>query len=368
MVDLYLGIIIGLVIGLLLGAVGLKMLTKNQASDVDFGEFKNQLDELKKDFSEVSKDISLERGSFKEMLRNMQSSKTQFENVARELKNTLVSGGNQKQGQWGEMLLSYILENKLGMTKGEEFETQTGYEDEDGNLQKPDVIVHLPSGRDIVIDSKVSLKDWDEFTNATDEGVKASAKAAHVESLKRHIRNLSSKNYSNIPGIKTLDAVIMFVPNEQAVSSLGKESRDITDFALEKKITVVGPSMIYYLLKSVDQLWKSERQKNNIMQIIKIATALYEKGVDVYNSAADAIKSIKSTDDKIQNVMNKIKDGRSSLLKDLEKMRKIGGLTSKKDLPMDVKSEISDDQDISKIPVIDPDDDDPPPAAAASGR
>lgn len=344
MVDLYLGVIIGIVLGVLLSFLVYKFsIEKNTLDQNNLSEFKSQISQLKEDLDKVSSDISTERGSFREMIQNMASSKLQFEKIAQELKNTLVSGGNQKQGQWGEMLLNYILQNKLGMTEGEEFKTQSVFHQEEEGRLKPDVIVHLPNGRDIVIDSKVSLKDWDDYSNATDEVSKEISKSAHIESLKRHIRSLSGKNYSSIYGIKSLDAVIMFVPNEHAISSLGKESRDLTDFALDKKITIVGPSMIYYLLKSVDQQWKSEKQKNNIEKIIKIASSLYDKGVDIYQAAFDAMKSLGTVDEKLQNVMSKVKDGRSSLLKDLEKMRIVGGVNSKKSLPEDIKSELAEE-------------------------
>ncbi len=375
MENILIGTLIGLVLG---GGIAyviarstfkdkLKIINEKNEEVLDLKGFKEEITALKGTTDSIQQNIAQDRGSLKEMLSSMNLSKAEMVKVANDLKTTLVSGGNQAQGNWGQLVLEHILQDRLGMTKGVEFSAQKGFSDED-NRQIPDIIVHLPGGRDVVIDSKVSLKAWDEFINATDEISKKDALDRHIKSVKTHITELSKKNYQKILGVKSLDAVIMFVPNEHAITSLGKDSREITDFALSKKITIVGPSMIYYVLKTVDQFWKVEKQNKNIQEVIRLATKTYDKAYGVYTSAQKAAKSFGQMDAHIQDVLKKIQDGSDSLLGAANKMKKIGGLSTKNELSPSEKSQIEDDD----IPEIDPDDDpdpdnDPPAAARIAG-
>jgi len=370
-------ILIGTLIGLVLGggiayAIArstfndkLKIINEKNEEVLDLKGFKEEITALKGTTDSIQQNIAQDRGSLKEMLSSMSLSKAEMVKVANDLKTTLVAGGNQAQGNWGQLVLEHILQDRLGMTKGVEFSAQKGFSDED-NRQIPDIIVHLPGGRDVVIDSKVSLKAWDEFINATDEISKKDALDRHIKSVKTHITELSKKNYQKILGVKSLDAVIMFVPNEHAITSLGKDSREITDFALSKKITIVGPSMIYYVLKTVDQFWKVEKQNKNIQEVIRLATKTYDKAYGVYTSAQKAAKSFSQMDAHIQDVLKKIQDGSDSLLGAANKMKKIGGLNTKNELSASEKAKVDDDH----VPEIengyddDPDPDDDPPAAA----
>ena len=377
MENILIGTLIGLVLG---GGIAyviarstfndkLKIINEKNEEVLDLKGFKEEITALKGTTDSIQQNIAQDRGSLKEMLSSMSLSKAEMVKVANDLKTTLVAGGNQAQGNWGQLVLEHILQDRLGMTKGVEFSAQKGFSDED-NRQIPDIIVHLPGGRDVVIDSKVSLKAWDEFINATDEISKKDALDRHIKSVKTHITELSKKNYQKILGVKSLDAVIMFVPNEHAITSLGKDSRDITDFALSKKITIVGPSMIYYVLKTVDQFWKVEKQNKNIQEVIRLATKTYDKAYGVYSSAQKAAKSFGQMDAHIQDVLKKIQDGSDSLLGAADKMKKIGGLNTKNELSASEKAKVDDDH----IPEIgngdddDPDPDDNPPAAARIGR
>jgi len=377
MENILIGTLIGLVLG---GGIAyviarstfndkLKIINEKNEEVLDLKGFKEEITALKGTTDSIQQNIAQDRGSLKEMLSSMSLSKAEMVKVANDLKTTLVAGGNQAQGNWGQLVLEHILQDRLGMTKGVEFSAQKGFSDED-HRQIPDIIVHLPGGRDVVIDSKVSLKAWDEFINATDEISKKDALDRHIKSVKTHITELSKKNYQKILGVKSLDAVIMFVPNEHAITSLGKDSRDITDFALSKKITIVGPSMIYYVLKTVDQFWKVEKQNKNIQEVIRLATKTYDKAYGVYTSAQKAAKSFGQMDAHIQDVLKKIQDGSDSLLGAADKMKKIGGLNTKNELSASEKAKVDDDH----IPEIgngdddDPDPDDNPPAAARIGR
>ena len=367
MENILIGTLLGLVLG---GGIAyviarstfkdkLKIINEKNEEVLDLKGFKEEITALKGTTDSIQQNIAQDRGSLKEMLSSMSLSKAEMVKVANDLKTTLVSGGNQAQGNWGQLVLEHILQDRLGMTKGVEFSAQKGFSDED-NRQIPDIIVHLPGGRDVVIDSKVSLKAWDEFINATDEISKKDALDRHIKSVKTHITELSKKNYQKILGVKSLDAVIMFVPNEHAITSLGKDSREITDFALSKKITIVGPSMIYYVLKTVDQFWKVEKQNKNIQEVIRLATKTYDKAYGVYTSAQKAAKSFGQMDAHIRDVLKKIHDGSDSLLGAADKMKKIGGLSTKNELSASEKSKLDDGFD----PDDEPDQDDDPTAAA----
>jgi len=342
----------GLIIGLLLGFFIKNLFKKKEIITEDYAQnLKTLTDKIQKFQDENNKD----RGSVSQILKDMRTAEQQMGIVAQELKNTITSGGGQKQGDWGQMVLEYILTNKLQFTQGEEFEVQKSFETEEGR-QIPDVIVHFPNNRDIIIDSKVSLQAWDEYVNSTDEQAKKEALVRHKKSIKAHIDSLYKKKYQTIKGINTLDTVIMFCPNESAISSLGDSSRKMMDYAISKKITLVGPTMLYYALKTVEYFWKTEKQSKNIKDVIDIANRVSTQAVEIYQSAKNAQVSIGKSSEGLDEVLNKIKDGKGSFLSKIDKMNKIGGLSPKKQIPIDANNDTPEDDPPSggaskKIPV-----------------
>ena len=260
------------------------------------------------------------------------------------MKNTLITGPGQKQGAWGQMVLEYILD-KLEFTKGQQYETQKSIKTEEGR-QIPDVIVHFPDNRDVVIDSKVSLTAWDEYVNSDDPKVKEEALKRHKISIKNHIDTLAKKDYQKLLGIKSLDSVIMFCPNEAAISTLGNSSKKMMEYAIENKITLVGPAMLYFTLKTVEYYWKAEKQSKNTKEVIKLAEEIGSQSVRIYEGAEKALENIKKTNDGVDIVMRLIKDGRGSLLGKVLKIKKVGGLSLKRKLPeqIDEEKEFEDDE------------------------
>ena len=237
------------------------------------------------------------------------------------------------------MVLSHIL-NKLQFTEGEEFEKHKNLKSDEDEKLIPDFIVHFPQNRDVIIDSKVNLTAWDEYVNSDDENVKENALTRHKQAIKNHIDTLSKKKYQNLKGINTLDAVIMFCPNEAAISSLGIASRKMMDHAIEKKITLVGPAMLYFTLKTVEHFWKAERQSKNTQKIIELANKISSQSIDIYESAKIAQDSIVKTTKGVDDVMKKIKDGKGSFLSKVDNLNKAGGLSPKKNIPEDIYEEI----------------------------
>ena len=273
----------------------------------------------------------------------MQSGNKEVKEEAEKIANTFISGGGQKQGVWGEIVLNNILTNNLGFREGYEFETQKNYNTDEGNLQ-PDVIINYPDGKCMIVDSKVSLTAWDEYSNSSDERIKEDALKRHKQSLKNHIDSLNQKNYQGIKDLKTLDTIIMFCPNEKALELPDKGGQKLMEYALSKKVTLCGPSMLFLILKVAEYFWKADKQSKNILNVIELANKISSQTVDIYNSAKKAQDSFKKTSDGITEVMDKIKDGKGSLLSKTSKINKIGGLTPKKLPPADV-NEDDDEQD-----------------------
>jgi len=340
----------GIIIGIIIGSGGLilfqkinKDKTDNKADNDVFAEIKS----LKEEVEAYNTAANTDRGSINQILTDMRSAEQQVGLAAREIKNTLVTGGGQKQGAWGQLILEHILENKLQFTKGQEFEVQKSFNTDEGKLI-PDVLVHFPDGRDVVIDSKVSLTAWDRYVNSTDEVEKKEALSDHRISIKNHIDSLAAKNYQKISAINSLDTVIMFCPNEPSISSLGDISRKMMDYAISKKITLVGPSMLYFALKTVEYFWKTEKQSKNVQRIIDLANKISAQSVEIYDSAQSAHDSVEKSMEKLEAVMSKIKDGRGSLLSRILKMIKVGGLSPKKEIPNKVKEEVDQDEDDKK--------------------
>ena len=342
---------IGLSLGVIIGSVGALLFQKikkdkieNKAGNDVFNEIKSLKDEIE-EYNNASKKQS---GSLNQILTDMRTAEQDVGSAVRDIKRTLVSGGGQKQGAWGQLILEHILENKLQFTKGQEFEVQKSFNTDDGRLI-PDVLVHFPDGRDVIIDSKVSLTAWDRYVNSVDETEKKEALNDHRISIKTHIDSLAGKNYQKIKDINSLDTVIMFCPNEPSISSLGDISRNIMDYAISKKITLVGPSMLYFALKTVEYFWKTEKQSKNVQKIIDLANKVSSQSVEIYDSAQSAHDSVEKSMEKLDAVMSKIKDGKGSLLSRILKMVKIGGLSPKKEIPHSIREEADfEDDDESK--------------------
>tara|TARA_B100000003_G_C10887894_1_gene353954 strand:- start:233 stop:1276 length:1044 start_codon:yes stop_codon:yes gene_type:complete len=331
--------LLGIIVGCLIVVVIYQLTKKNN----DNSSLENKISAIQALLGSMKTEEDKRTGSINTALTDIKTASQEISLRSQEIKNTLISGPGQKQGAWGQMVLEFIL-GKLGFTEGQEFQTQVSMKTEDGNIKIPDVIVHFPDKdgqRDVVIDSKVSLTAWNEYENSDDENIKAEALKRHKKSIKDHIDSLSKKNYQKELGIKSLDGVIMFCPNEAAISTLGNSSRLMMEYAIEKKITLVGPAMLYFTLKTVEYYWRAEKQSKNTQQVIKLAEEIGSISIKVYEGAKKSIESIKKTSDGIDEVMNKIKDGRGSLLGKVNKMEKIGGISIKESqkIPQESKSD-----------------------------
>ena len=341
MIDIFsVTFLLGITFGLLAGLTLKSFFSKKKDNEVDLDTYAQNLNDLKKVIEGYQTTNSEDRGAVQTLLTSVQTGQAAVKEEAERIANTFISGGGQKQGAWGQMVLNNILTNNLGFREGQEYLTQESYNTEEGNLQ-PDVIINYPDGKCMIVDSKVSLTAFDEYANSSDERTKEDALKRHKQSLKNHIDSLNKKNYQGIKDLKTLDTVIMFVPNEKALELPDKGGLKLVEYALSKKVTLCGPSMLFLIFKVVEYFWKADKQSKNIMDVIELANKISTQTVDIYNSAKKAQDSIQKTSLGVSEVMDKIKDGKGSLLSKTSKMNKIGGLTPKKLPP----SDIDDDQD-----------------------
>ena len=278
--------------------------------------------------------------SLKNHMQSIQQSLQNFNLAQDRIENTLIRGGAQQQGPWGEFVLKNILDS-VGLREGEEYETQKAFRDSEGNLQKPDVIVHMPGKRDIIIDSKVSLSAWHDYSNTKDETAKAMHLKKYLEAVKTFVRDLSKDNYANLYEINTIDNVLMFIPIEPALLTLYNEGIKIIEDAWQKKIIIVGPSTLPFLLKAIENMWRVDKQTKTIKDIAATATEIYDKTVNVYDSFVQANQSIDKAKTKMDEAKLRLQDGPGSLTKKVQKMKKLGRLNTKKELPDDLGDDIN---------------------------
>ena len=278
--------------------------------------------------------------SLKNHMQSIQQSLQNFNLAQTRIENTLIRGGAQQQGPWGEFVLKNILDS-VGLREGEEYETQKAFRDSEGNLQKPDVIVHMPGKRDIIIDSKVSLSAWHDYSNTKDETAKAMHLKKYLEAVKTFVRDLSKDNYANLYEINTIDNVLMFIPIEPALLTLYNDGIKIIEDAWQKKIIIVGSSTLPFLLKAIENMWRVDKQTKTIKDIAATATEIYDKTVNVYDSFVQANQSIDKAKTKMDEAKLRLQDGPGSLTKKVQKMKKLGRLNTKKELPDDLEDDIN---------------------------
>ena len=275
-----------------------------------------------------SEDLSL----IKENIRSIQQELQSFNLAQIKIENSLVRGGSQQQGEWGEFVLINILENS-GLRENHDFEVQPVLKNVDEKMQRPDVVVHLPGKRHLIIDSKVSLESWHDYCNTEDEKSGSLYFNNFLNSVKDHIRKLSRDNYQTLYGLDTIDAVLMFIPIEPAYIALYSKEQKIVKEALEKKIMIVCPSLLPVTLQIVEKLWQVHDQSKNVENLVKKISNLFDKSVNIYESFSQAHKAINDAQTKIQESRNQLKDGKSSFIKQMDNIKKEGRLTTKKNFP-----------------------------------
>jgi DNA recombination protein RmuC len=259
-----------------------------------------------------------------------------------------LKGDNKSQGNWGEMILTTLLE-RSGLTKGKEYEVQVSLNSQDGARLQPDVVVHMPEGRDIIIDSKVSLKAWEAFTSADDAAERESHIKAHVQSIRSHVRGLSAKSYQNLVGVNTLDYVFLFMPIEAAYSVAIQQDPDLNQDAFERNVIFVGPATLLTTLKTVQNLWRFEQQNQNAKQIAESSGKLYDKFVGFSEDIEELGKKMEAANTSYDKAYNKLKSGRGNLISRTEKLRLLGAKTAKQHKTAVLQEALADEDNSSEL-------------------
>ena len=295
-------------------------------------------------FSIQSKDQFIhdvkERQSIKDEILRLRSLNERLSEDAINLTNAL-KGENKTQGNWGEIILERVLEDS-GLREGHEYDIQTTLSDEEGKKFRPDVIVHLPQNKDIIIDSKVSLVAYEAFIRASNDEERAHALKQHLVSIHGHIKGLSGKRYEQLNGVKTLDFVLLFMPIEGAFLLALEEDNTFFKTAYEQNIVVVSPSTLLVTLRTIEHIWRSEYQERNAKEIAASAEALYEKLVAFVEDMEKIGEQIGRTQKSYEGAMNKLSTGRGNLIRRAEGMRKLG-LKPKRELPLSLRESMEDE-------------------------
>ncbi|MEZ0392615.1 MAG: DNA recombination protein RmuC [Pseudobdellovibrionaceae bacterium] len=302
---------------------------KNLATLLD--PFKERLKDFEKKVEETYSTERSERGSLRGELTKLMDLNIRMSSEAQNLTRAL-KGDNKIMGNWGEMILESILE-RSGLRKGEEYIIQgieMGLRNEDGKDIRPDVIVNLPDGKHIIVDSKVSLKDYDSYLSSELMEQRDLHAKSHVDSLKRHIDGLSEKRYHTADKLISPDFVILFMPLEPAFALAFKQKPDLLHYAWERNIALVSPTTLLTTLKTVSTIWKQERQERNAMEIAKRGGALYDKFAALVSDLEDLGGKLGTAQKAHSQVMNKLSEGSGNLIRQVEMLKELGAKTEKK--------------------------------------
>jgi DNA recombination protein RmuC len=265
---------------------------------------------------------------------NLQMSKETI-NLTKALK-----GDNKTQGNWGELVLERVLE-KSGLEKNREYVVQQSFTNEEGKRVLPDVVIHLPDNRKMIVDSKVSLTAYEQFVNAEEEPQKALFLKDHINSLMRHIEQLSEKKYEDIYKIESPDFVLLFIPIEPAFAVAINSDNSLYNKAFDKNIVIVTPSTLLATLRTIDTMWNNEKQQKNALEIARQAGSLYDKFHGLLNDLIGIGKKIDASKTDYNAAMNKLVEGNGNLITSVEKLKKMGA-KAKKALPENIIERASD--------------------------
>ncbi|TCK68937.1 DNA recombination protein RmuC [Winogradskyella wandonensis] len=293
----------------------------------------NPLEEKIKTFEKKVEDSQKEsismHSALKEQLLGLKDLNQQMAKEATNLTKAL-KGDSKTQGNWGELVLERVLE-KSGLEKDREYFVQQNFQREDGSRVMPDVVLHLPDSKKMIIDSKVSLVDYERMVNADDDE-RAVYLKAHVNSIKKHVDQLSAKNYQDLYDIESPDFVLMFIPIEPAFAVAINEDNTLYNKAFEQNIVIVTPSTLLATLRTIDTMWNNEKQQQNAIEIARQAGALYDKFEGLVTDLTGVGKKIDAAKSDYASAMNKLVEGKGNLISRVENIKKMGA-KAKKSLP-----------------------------------
>jgi DNA recombination protein RmuC len=288
---------------------------------------RERITEFSEKVEKAYKEENTERITLKAEIKQLVELNKQVSEEANNLAKAL-KGDSQQQGSWGEFILESVLE-KSGLVKDREYFIQESFSTGTNSRVRPDVIVKLPENKNIIIDSKVSLVAYERFVSEQDEMAKANHLKEHIQSIKNHIKGLSEKNYQDLHKVGSLDFVLLFVPIESAFAlGIQNESKLFTD-AFEKNIMLVSPSTLLLALRTIANIWRTEYQNKNAVEIGRLAGAMYDKLVGFTSDMEDIKKSLDKTNENYEKAINKLSQGKGNVMNTAQNIKKLGAKTSK---------------------------------------
>jgi len=279
------------------------------------GEFRERMEKI---HTEEEKSTA----ALENQLKNLHDLNRQLAEEAGNLTSAL-KGQSKTQGTWGELVLERILE-KCGLTKGIEYETQTSFQDEDGGRRMPDIVIHLPEGKSLIIDAKVSLTAYEKAVNAPSEALKAAALREHVASLRRHVEELSRKDYPGLKSLRSPDFVLMFVPVEPALHLALQEDPALYGDAFDKNVVLVSSSTLLVALRAVESVWRHQKQTENAQEIARQAGNLHDAFILFTQSLEEVGSRLDQAKSAYDLSLSRLATGRGNLVKRTLELQKLG--------------------------------------------
>ncbi|MDG3581518.1 DNA recombination protein RmuC [Galbibacter pacificus] len=304
---------------------------------------------FEKRVEDSNKESITRHSALQQQLKHLQELNLQITKEASNLTKAL-KGDTKMQGNWGELVLERVLE-KSGLEKGSEYTVQNSFTTDEGKRVLPDVIIHLPDNKKMIVDSKVSLIAYERFVNEEDEMLKPALLKEHVNSIKKHVDQLSAKNYHELYKIESPDFVLLFIPLEPAFATASQEEPQLYNMAFEKNIVIVTPSTLLATLRTIDSMWQNDKQHKNALDIATQAGRLYDQFKNLLDDLEKVGKQLQTVQNTYSSSMTKL-TGKGNLLTRVEKLKKLGAKASKQ---IDQKwlnraSEIDDEDELPENP------------------
>jgi len=299
---------------------------------------RDQLRSFQKRVDDIQIEDVRDRMSLKKEIIHLRELNQQVSKEATNLTRAL-KGDKKIQGNWGELVLERVLE-KCGLRKGHEYSVQGSFRDRDNRLLKPDIIIHLPDSKDIIIDSKVSLMAWEQYINCENKNDRKTFLQQHVLAVRNHIKGLSSKDYTTLKGVNSLDFVLLFMPIDSSFMAAFEEDEELFTNAFEQRIIVVTPTTLLATLRTIENLWRYERQNQNSKEIAERAGAIYDKMRGFIEDMEKIGKQLATCTMTYDSAMIKLTKGRGNIVSQAGRLTELG-VKVKKDIPRSI-TDLSD--------------------------
>lgn len=324
-----------------------RLLQTNKSSmETTLNPLKTQLSEFRKKVEDVYDKETRDRVSLRVELDQLKQMNSQLSQDAVNLTKAL-KGDKKIQGNWGEVVLERVLEQS-GLRKGSEYDTQVNLRSEDGSRRMPDVIIRLPDNKDVIVDAKVSLVDYEQYVNAESDIDKEAALQRHVSAVGNHIAGLSLKGYETLEGIRSLDFVLMFIPIEPAFSAAYDADPDMFLRATQKQIIIVSPTTLLVTLRTIQTIWRYEYQNRNAEKIASQAGGIFDQFALVIESLDEVGRNIDKAKGSFDQMHKRVSTGKGNLVRRVQQLEELGARTKKK-----LSSSVTDRQDETPLVALD---------------